>query len=281
MRLRLESGKPQDERREGAPALPSLAPATKVNYTIRSCHRLEEFEACVRVQKEIWGYPDHELYPLRLFVNIPKIGGHVLGAFSPEDELVGFVASLPGWHGRRRYYHSLSLGVVPAHENQGLGRALKLEQRRAALKAGIECIEWTYDPLRAKNAYLNIVRLGAMVRRYLADYYGHVDSKLQQGLPSDRLVAEWWLKSPRVRRAIAGKAPRASAQLPAREVEIPSDIGELLRTRPEEARAIQAAVRQQLEKCFAAKLAVTGFVIEGPSARYLLDPYEDSTHRNP
>ena len=189
-----------------------------MSYVIRPCETLDELGACVTLQKQIWGYADHEVYPLRLFVTLTQIGGRVLGAFTAQGELVGFVASMPAWHGRRRYYHSLSMGVLPAHENRGLGRALKLEQRKAALRAGIDSIEWTYDPLRAKNAFFNIQRLGAIARRYLPDHYGRVQSRLQQDLPSDRLVAEWWLKSPRVKRALAGKAPRAAKHKPAAEV---------------------------------------------------------------
>jgi len=147
-----------------------------VNYVIRRCQTREELATCVTLQKGIWDYADLEDYPLRLFVNLDKIGGHVLGAFAPGGRLVGFVASMPAWQAGERYYHPLSLGVLPAHENRGVGRALKLGQRRRALRAGIGLIEWTFDPLRAKNAFFNIVRLGVVCRRYLADYYGRVES---------------------------------------------------------------------------------------------------------
>ena len=243
-----------------------------MSYIIRPCEAREELAACVALQKEIWGYSDLEVYPLRLFVSLGKIGGHVLGALAPRGKLVGFVASMPAWREGQRYYHSLSLGVLPAHENRGLGRALKLAQRKLALRAGIDRIEWTFDPLRAKNAFFNIARLGAISRRYLVDYYGAVDSRLQRGLPSDRLVAEWWLKSLRVRRALAGKPPRATRRRPAAEVIIPSDIESLKESRPAEARAVQTAVREQIQECFARKLAITGFALEGATGRYLLDP---------
>jgi predicted GNAT superfamily acetyltransferase len=246
-----------------------------VSYVIRPCTTREELGACVTLQKKIWGYSDLEVYPQRLFVNLRQIGGHVLAAFTPQGRAVGFVASMPAWRSGRDYYHSLSLGVLPEHENRGLGRALKLEQRRLALRAGIDRVEWTFDPLRAKNAFFNVVRLGAACRRYIADHYGAVDSHFQKGLPSDRLVAEWWLRSPRVRRTLSGKPPRSDRKKPADEVTIPSDIESLKRTRPGEARAVQARVREQLEDCFARKLAITGFALEGAIAKYLLDPYED------
>lgn len=245
-----------------------------MNYTVRPCGTREELAACVALQKTIWGYADNEVYPLRLFINLAKIGGHVLGAFTPGGQQVGFVASMPAWHGRRRYFHSLSLGVLPNHENQGLGRALKLAQREEALRARIDCIEWTFDPLKIKNAYFNLVRLGAIVRGYLPDHYGPVESRLQQGLPSDRLVAEWWLMSPRVERALQGKPPRDMKRKPAAEVSIRSDIDRLADLHLEEARAIQLAVREQLTKCFARRLAITGFTRDDQAAHYLLDVWE-------
>jgi predicted GNAT superfamily acetyltransferase len=245
-----------------------------VTYSIRPCRNLKELSAAVKIQEEVWGYSERELYPLRLFVNLARIGGHVLGAFTGEGRLVGFVASMPAWHAGRHYYHSLSLGVLPRHENQGLGRALKWAQRRAALRAGVHLIEWTFDPLRAKNAYLNIQRLGATARCYLPDYYGHVDSRLQRGLPSDRLIAAWELKSPRVKRAAAGKLPRSAKRQPLAEVQIPADAGALVRSRPQEARAWQLRVREQLQTYFAQGLAITGFAFDRNSSRYLLDRYE-------
>jgi predicted GNAT superfamily acetyltransferase len=245
-----------------------------VDYTIRPCQSQEELAACVTLQKEIWGYAEGEVYPLRLFISLTRIGGHVLGAFTPRGAVVGFVASMPAWHGRKRYYHSLSMGVLPAHENRGLGRALKVAQRKASLRAGIDCIEWTFDPLKPKNSYFNLARLGAIARRYLPDHYGPVQSRLQQGLPSDRLVAEWWLQSPRVRRALAGKPPRAPKKGPSATVEVPLDIGKLARSHPKEARAVQQRIRDTLLQHFKRHLAITGFEKDARSYRFLLETYE-------
>lgn len=242
-----------------------------MDYTIRPCRTLEELSACVCLQKTIWGYTDHELYPLRLFVNLEKIGGHVLGAFAADGQLAGFVGSLPAFRGRLRYYHSLSLGVLAEHENRGLGRALKLEQRRAAIRVGINLIEWTFDPLRAKNGFFNIARLGAIARKYLPDHYGRVESRLQKGLPSDRLLAEWWLKSPRVKRTVKGKNPRIGKKPPAAEVSIPENIESLAESRQDEALFRQAEVRAQLQRCFARRLVITGFAHDENGCRYLLD----------
>ena len=241
-----------------------------MNYSVKPCHTLEQFAACVSLQKQIWGYAEQEVYPLRLFINLTKIGGHVLGAFTSEGQVVGFVASMPAWHGRRRYFHSLSLGVMPEHENRGLGKALKLAQREDAIRRGLNCIEWTFDPLKAKNAFFNIERLGAIARRYLTDHYGTVESRLQQGLPTDRLIAEWWLESPRVIRKITGKAEHSENKNIAAEVSWVSNVGQLAESNSGRARAVQLAVREQLLKHFADHLVITGFARGEYENRYLL-----------
>lgn len=246
-----------------------------LDYTFRACETRDELAACVELQKTIWGYAENEVYPLRQFINLTVTGGNVLGAFTPSGEIVGFVASMPAWHGKKRYFHSLSLGVLPAHENRGLGRALKLAQCKESLRAGIDCIEWTFDPLKPKNSYFNLIRLGAIVRRYLPDHYGSVKSRVQQGLPSDRLVAEWWLNSPRVKRALAGKPVRSAKKKPTRTVEIPLHISKLADERPDDARAVQLRVRKQLLDAFAHKLVITGFERDGHNYRFLLEKYED------
>jgi predicted GNAT superfamily acetyltransferase len=242
-----------------------------MNYTIRPCETVEELGGCVLLQKEIWGYLDRDIYPARMFLNISRTGGHVLGAFTEEGTIAAFVVSVPAWRKEHRYFHSLLLGVLPGHENRGLGRLLKIEQRKAALRAGIEYIEWTFDPMRAKNAHFNINRLGAIVRRYCPDYYGPILGKLQRKLPSDRLIAEWPLKSARVRRALAGKKPRPAGNAASAEVAIPLDLDALISRKSARAREWQASVRANLEDCFAQELAITGFERTESEARYLLD----------
>ena len=242
-----------------------------MNYTIRPCQMIEEFASCVVLQRQIWGYKDNEIYPLRMFVNVSRIGGHVLGAFTPKGPMAGFVVSIPAWRKDQRFFHSLLLGVLPEHENQGLGRMLKVAQRKAALRAGVDYIEWTFDPLRAKNAYFNIVRLGAVVRRYCPDYYGPVQSKLQRRLPSDRLIAEWYLRSAKVKRALSGKNPRTVRKTAAAEVAIPLNLDLLAARRSARAREWQSYVRARLQDCFSQKLAITGFEKTDTEAWYLLD----------
>lgn len=242
-----------------------------MTYTIHACETVEEFAGCVLLQKEIWGYPDPEIYPARMFLNITRTGGHVLGAFTDDGSMAGFVVSVPAWRKEHRYFYSLLLGVLPKHENQGLGRLLKIAQRKAALRAGIEYIEWTFDPLRAKNAYFNIIRLGAIMRRYCPDYYGPIPGKLQRELPSDRLIAEWPLKSDRVRKALAGKKLRPARKAASAIVAIPPDLDFFVSRKSACAREWQASIRAQLQNCFARGLVVTGFETAEDEARYILN----------
>jgi predicted GNAT superfamily acetyltransferase len=242
-----------------------------MSYAVRPCETVEEFAGCVALQKEIWGYPDREIYPARMFLNISRTGGHVIGAFTEEGSMAAFVVSVPAWRKEHRYFYSLLLGVLPRHENKGLGRMLKIAQRKAALRAGVEYIEWTFDPMRVKNAYFNIVRLGAIVRRYCPNYYGPILGKLQRRLPSDRLIAEWPLKSARVKKVLAGKMPRPLGKAATATVAIPLDLDTLVSRESARARKCQASVRASLQDCFAQKLAITGFERTEAEARYLLD----------
>src|SRR6204780_5393352 len=189
--------------------------------TIRRCQGLEELRTCISLQKEVWNFADADLVPLRMFVVAEKVGGQVMGAFD-GNEMVGFALSVPGTRSGQIYLHSHMLAVRKDHRNGGLGRRLKLLQCEDALARGIELIEWTFDPLEIKNSYLNIEKLGAIARRYNINQYGITSSPLQGGLPSDRLIAEWWLKSKRVETLLAtGDNPRFRTEA---SIEIPAQI---------------------------------------------------------
>jgi predicted GNAT superfamily acetyltransferase len=226
--------------------------------TIRRCEGLEELRACVALQKEIWNFTDAELVPLRIFVVAEKVGGQVMGAFA-GSEMVGFALSVPGTRSGHIYLHSHMLAVRKDHRNGGVGRRLKLLQREDALARGIELIEWTFDPLEIKNAYLNIEKLGAIARRYNINQYGITSSPLQGGLPSDRLIAEWWLKSRRVETLVAeGKVPAFNREL---TIEVPAQIYEwkaAAETR-REAQEVQERNRKQFLRAFDSGLAVLGY----------------------
>jgi predicted GNAT superfamily acetyltransferase len=227
------------------------------NIQIRSLSSLEHFERCVVLQLEVWGYSDGDLIPRRVFLVAQRIGGQVLGAFD-GDTIIGFAMSLPGYREGHAYLHSHMLAVLPEYRNAGLGRRLKLAQREDAIARGFDLMEWTFDPLEIKNAYLNIHRLGAIVRRYHADFYGPSSSPLQGGLPTDRLYAEWWLKSPRVIGLLRGE-PQPT-QITERVI-VPQAIYQWKQDTQQRtlAQSIQTRNREALEAAFRRGLAVIGY----------------------
>ncbi len=241
---------------------------------IRQLSKLIEFAEVVRLQRDIWGFHDVELLPLRLFVVASKIGGQLLGAFH-EGKMVAFCLCIPGLKPGGKYYlHSQMLGVLSAYRNTGLGRKLKLQQRSYAIAAGIDLIEWTFDPLELKNAFFNIERLGAVVRRYVHNQYGTTTSPLHGGLPTDRLVAEWWLQSCRVESLLTkGLFERPTIEA---RVSLPANIAQLRKQRPEVARRVQSDVAAQFEAHFRYGMAVIGFERDEGCGTYLLGEWESS-----
>jgi predicted GNAT superfamily acetyltransferase len=169
---------------------------------IRNCHTLEEFHACVELQREVWGEEPLEIEPRTGFVVAAHTGGQVIGAFAGEA-LVGFILAVAGVRDGQPYLHSHMAAVRDDFRNQGLGRRLKLFQREEALQRGIKLIKWTFDPLEVRNAHFNLNRLGAVCRKYLPNLYGVTTSPLHRGVRTDRLLAEWYLDEPRVI-AVAG-----------------------------------------------------------------------------
>ncbi|HEY2359862.1 MAG TPA: GNAT family N-acetyltransferase [Candidatus Angelobacter sp.] len=199
----------------------SVAEHGTEQITIRKCAGINELNACVALQKEVWNFSDLDLIPLRMFVVSQKIGGQTIGAFHGDD-LVGFAFSIPGSRDGHAYLHSHMLAVRDSFRNHGLGRKLKLAQRDDAIQQGYDLLEWTFDPLEIKNAHLNLSRLGAIARRYSVNHYGHSSSPLQGGLPTDRLVAEWWLTSKRVVNLLDKKQP-PQFQIE-KKIEVPEQI---------------------------------------------------------
>jgi len=238
---------------------------------IRQLFHLAEFTEVLRLQQEIWGFADVELLPLRFLVVVSKVGGHVFGAYD-GNEMIGFCFAIPGVKpSGRPYLHSHMLGVLPPYHNAGIGRRLKLRQREDALARGIGLIEWTFDPLELKNAFFNIERLGAIVRRYAVNQYGVTASPLHGGLPTDRCVAEWWLDSQRVHAVLEGRKP---ARHPFERISFPADIGRIRGEDPARARQIQRENGEQFQRAFERGLAVTGFERTEREGVYLLEPWQ-------
>ena len=176
--------------------------------TIRLLRTIPEFREVIALEQEIWGAAvPEDAVGIPLLVATVKRGGILLGAYD-GGRLIGFVYSFSGLKDGRPMQWSHMLGVRPEHRASGIGRALKLEQRRVSLAMGIELMEWTFDPLVAVNAHLNVRRLGVVVDEYVLDVYGDSQSPLHKGAPTDRFIAEWWMRSPRVEAELAGRAAR-------------------------------------------------------------------------
>ena len=241
---------------------------------IRHLTTLDQFERCVTLQLEVWGYSDGDLIPRRVFLVAQRIGGQVIGAFDGET-IIGFAMGLPGFRNGCAYLHSHMLAVLPEYRNSGLGRRLKLAQRDDALARGFTLMEWTYDPLEIKNAHLNISKLGAISRRYKEDFYGASSSPLQGGLPTDRLYAEWWLKSPRVTAILRGeKQPMEVVE----RITVPHAIYEWKQDSQKRDLAAQLQVKNRLalEAAFERGLAVVGYERDAEgNGSFLLGPWSE------
>ena len=239
---------------------------------IRKICALKEYHACVELQREIWGEAELEIEPVTMFVVASLTGGQVLGAFEGE-KMVGYTLAVVGLRRGVVYLHSHQTAVSSAHRNRGVGRMLKLFQRDEALGRGIRLVEWTFDPLELKNAHFNLNRLGAICRRYIPNLYGVTTSPLHRGIDTDRLVAEWWLDSPRVIAAIQNLAPSA-ATAPA-AIEVPAELEQWKQNDAPRVQAVQTRVREEFTKMFAREYAAIAVRTEEKGQAYLLAPWSD------
>jgi predicted GNAT superfamily acetyltransferase len=148
-----------------------------------------------RLEAAVWS--EASVIPLHMTLTLGKFGGLFLGAFD-DDEMIGFLYSFPGFTDGQPHLCSHMLGFLPAYRKRGLGVQMKWLQREEALKLGHTRITWTYDPLETVNAYLNIAKLGGIVRTYLPNCYGELHDEMNRGLPTDRFLVEWLLTSKRV-----------------------------------------------------------------------------------
>jgi predicted GNAT superfamily acetyltransferase len=242
-------------------------------------HDITDLDGCravVEVQRQVWG-AGSEIVPASVLLVSAKRGGILIGATGPSG-LAGFVWSLPGWRDGQPTHWSHMLAVVDSARGQGLGERLKLAQRERALGQGIGLIEWTFDPLQAANAHLNLARLGAIARTYLPNVYGQMQGDLHRGTPTDRLVAEWMLDSHAGGRDTGGGTAAiitrtdGSRDVPARTeldlpsprliVPVPGKFTELQRASPETALAWRLAVRDVFTTYFARGYQAVGFRLD-------------------
>lgn len=225
---------------------------------IRPLIKHSEYYEAVHLQRLIWSWQEVDLIPVRFFVVAREIGGQIFGAYD-GDSMSGFLLAVPGVTPKNKVYlHSHMLGVLPEYRNTGTGHMLKIAQKNDALARGIDLVEWTFDPLELKNAYFNLEKLGAIVRAYSPNHYGTTSSTLQAGLPTDRCVAEWYVR-----------APRFAGEIVTR-IAVTNEIAEIKRTDASRAKEIQRHVRERFQECFANGLAVVGFERTESYGNYLL-----------
>jgi predicted GNAT superfamily acetyltransferase len=269
---------------------------------VRPFAERSELEACVEVQRRIWGEGFVDVASPAVVQIVQSLGGVAAGAFGAGGELVAFVFGITGLQGGRPVHWSHMLAVLPEAQGRDLGYHLKLYQRRRLLELGVDTVRWTYDPLVAKNAYLNLVRLGARAVRYGRDYYGEgSDSVLSAGIGTDRLIVEWPIADERVARRVTGRsaggasggqpegyraAPVANVRetaegagepvvaeppaAPVVRIEVPEDIHEVRRASPEAAALWRASTRHALETLLGRGYRVTGF-LRGERPSYVLE----------
>ena len=246
-----------------------MVAAVNTDIDIRECTTLDELAACVDLQREVFALPEIEISPVRHFVVTKNAGGFILGAYSGMD-LVGFVLSVPAFLRGEKAFYSHMTAVRAAFQSSGIGARLKWAQRARSLELGVKSIKWTFEPVKARNAFFNLEKLGAVVTEYQENFYG-VDYSASEkvGLASDRLFAEWHLESEKVM-CLADRESFKPASAPAARIAVPNDWTELVKTDPMKAKEEQLRVRAEFGAAFGQGLIGRGFVRHETSPHYLL-----------
>lgn len=246
-------------------------PATDI--AIRPLTSHQDLVACVALQREVWGAAFEDCVPPALLKVTQRVGGLAAGAFDGTDDLLGFVYGITGQVAGSAVHWSHMLAVTPRARGAGIGRRLKEYQRRVVGESGVERIQWSFDPLVARNAHLNLNHLGARVAQYVAAMYPPMSSKLHGALPVDRFVVEWRTDGrpqPRVTPAADG-APvldwRDGAGVPVGgegprfiRLTIPRDFETMIQAAPDEALGARLRTREHFNACQEAGYRVAGFV---------------------
>ena len=252
------------------PPASSAPPDPPVEIRLIQTH--DEFAACEAMSRDIWGAAERNVVPRELLLTMQHNGGLVHGAFLPAGRLVGFCFAFLGMRDAQLRLCSHQLGVLPEFRGSGIGIALKQAQRYDALRRGYELVTWTFDPLEARNAYINLHRLGCVARLYDRDHYGAMEDELNRGLPTDRFEAEWWLRRAKpgapsdplvlVRVGAAGEPVREQLDLSARRavlINVPPDFQAVKRASLELAMRWRMETRAAFEAALAAGLIAVDF----------------------
>jgi len=259
--------------------MPRATAEQSSDIEIREVTAIDEYDACIRLQREVFGLPDLEISPRRHLIVSHQAGGWTLGAFV-EGKLVGFVHHLAAVKDDEIFGYSHMMAVTAESQNRGIGARLKWAQRARALAEGRDFIKWTFEPTRARNAYFNLNRLGVVVREYAVNFYGtdYVTNPAEKaagvsGMDSDRVFASWELRSPRVEALAAGRA--YSLPDPDRTIEIPADYSALLKADPAGGKREMLRVREEFLKALSDGLVCRAFERDAEKPRYLLYRNED------
>ena len=243
---------------------------------IRECVTLDELAECVNLQREVFALPEVELSPVRHFVVTRNAGGFTLGAYV-GGRLAGFVLSVPAFQRGERAFYSHMTGVRSEYQSLGIGARLKWAQRTRALSEGVRYLKWTFEPVKARNAYFNLAKLGAMVCEYQVNFYGTdyataPGSQQKIGLQSDRLFAEWDLESPKVQALAVGEKYVEPGE-PAAKIEIMNDWQTLVEADPAVGLEQQLRIRGEFVTAFDRGLVGRAFRRDAEHPQYLL--FED------
>lgn len=247
------------------------------DVTIRECVSIEDFRQCIELERAVWKDDDIGIMPIRLYLISKACNAPTIGAFDQSGGLVGFVHTSLALLGRNVVFHSHLAAVLEGLRHKEIGARMKLAQRERAIELGIPLIIWTFDPLQSRNAHLNINKLGAIIRRYEDNYYGEDLSSVfgYSGIPSDRIFAEWWVRSPHVESTLAGKRP--IVETGSSFVEIPDNIDEVGTRSFDEHLKWRLRSRDDFKRQLGRGLIVRAFERKAESglSRYLFGPDED------
>jgi predicted GNAT superfamily acetyltransferase len=227
---------------------------SKDQVIIRELVGIEEMLQSERFQVEAWG-PGEKPDNADILMALQSEGALVAGAFQ-ENQMIGFLLGFPTT--TPGLQHSHRLAIKPGLRGLGLGARLKWFQRDWCLERGLTKVRWTYDPLRAINAGLNIGVLGAVADEYFINYYGEMPG-MNAGLPSDRIMAVWHLDSQRVTALDQGIEETANTYTELERLQIPKDIDALLFQNPDAALAERLRVRDAMMGYFADGYRIVGF----------------------
>lgn len=232
---------------------------------IRELEDMPQLRELADLFSTIWGVRDPvDASTLRA---LSDSGNYVAAAYSNNRMVGGLIGWLGGHPPDDLHLHSHILGVLADTEARGVGFELKQHQRTWCMDRSVTSIEWTFDPLVRRNAYFNLVKLGADAVEYLVDFYGPMNDGINRGEESDRLLIRWNLQSEKAAAAAAGRplAPRADAG--ALLVQVPEDIVALRREDQALARRWRHQVRDALGGAMSSGYRVIGFT---PAFEYVL-----------